>query len=321
VATEPILIMIMRRLPAAMADGETRPVAGRYGALSDYWALTKPEVNFLIAFATFAGFYLALPAQISRFPWMLLIHTLLGTLLVASGTGTLNQYIERRFDAQMRRTSRRPLAAGRLKPSGVLWFGVAASAVGSIYLAIAVNLLASGLSIVTLLTYLFFYTPLKRKTPLCTLVGAVPGAVPPLIGWAAVSGTIGSEAWVLSAVVFLWQFPHFMAVAWMYREDYRRAGYYVLPEGEARQLVVGLQTILPLLALFPLALLPAWGQASILYRWGALLLNLGFFYYGARFVDQKSSTAARRLLTASIIYLPLLLALMSLRGVPSGHGG
>jgi heme o synthase len=318
-ATKPILIT--RHLPAAIADRQTRPVPSRYVALSDYWALTKPEVNFLIAFATFAGFYLALPAQASRFPWMLLIHTLLGTLLVASGTGALNQYIERRFDAQMCRTSRRPLAAGRLDPSRVLWFGVAVSAVGSIYLAIAVNLLASGLSIVTLLTYLFLYTPLKRKTPLCTIVGAVPGAVPPLIGWAAASGTIGSEAWVLSAVVFLWQFPHFMAIAWMYREDYRRAGYCVLPEGEARHLVASLQTIMPLLALFPTALLPAWGQARIFYGLGASLLNLAFFYYGARFVHHRSSSAARRLLTASIIYLPSILALMSLRGVSSGPSG
>lgn len=317
-ATEPILIV--RRLPA-MVDSETRPVASRCAALSDYWALTKPEVNFLIALATFAGFYLALPAQPSRFPWMLLIHALLGTLLVASGTGTLNQYIERRFDAQMHRTSRRPLAAGRLEPSRVLWFGVAVSAVGSIYLAIAVNPLASGLSIVTLLTYLFLYTPLKRKTSLCTLVGAFPGAVPPLIGWAAASGAIGSEAWVLSAVVFLWQFPHFMAIAWMYREDYRRAEYCVLPESGARLVVVSLQTILPLLALFPIALLPAWGQPSILYRLGASLLNSAFFYYGVRFVHHRSSTAARRLLTASIIYLPSLLVLMSLCGVSSGHSG
>jgi heme o synthase len=326
-STDPILIIAMRppiitrQPPAAMIDSEARPVASRYAGLSDYWALTKPEVNFLIAFATFAGFYVALPAQVSRFPWMLLIHTLFGTLLIASGTGTLNQYIERRFDAQMRRTSRRPLAAGRLEPSGVLWFGVAVSAVGSVYLAIAVNPLTSGLSIVTLLTYLFLYTPLKRKTPLCTLVGAFPGAVPPLIGWAAASGAIGSGAWVLSAVVFLWQFPHFMAIAWMYREDYRRAGYCVLPEGKARHLVVSLQTILPLLALFPIALLPAWSQPGILYRLGALLLNLAFFYHGARFVDQRSSTAARRLLTASIIYLPSILALMSLRGVSSGYGG
>lgn len=314
-------ILIIGCLPAALADSETRPVASRLAVLSDYWALTKPEVNFLIGLATFAGFYLARPAQLPRFPWMLLIHTLLGTLLVASGTGTLNQYIERRFDAQMRRTSRRPLAAGRIEPSGVLWFGVAVSTLGSIYLAIAVNPLASGLSILTLLIYLSLYTPLKRKTPLCTLVGAFPGAVPPLIGWAAASGTISSEAWSLSALLFLWQFPHFMAIAWMYREDYRRAGYCVLPEGESRHLAVSLQTMLPMLALFPIALQPAWGQPSILYSMGTLLLNVAFFYCGIRFVHRRSSTAARRLLTASIIYLPSVLLLMSLCGVSSRHSG
>src|ERR1700676_3971103 len=200
----------------------------------DYWTLTKPEVNFLIALATLTGFYLGCPTHPQGFPFWLLIHTLLGTLLVASGTGTLNQYIERRFDARMRRTARRPLAAGRLKPSVVLGFGVALSVVGSTFLAIAVNALASALAIVTLLSYLFLYTPLKRKTPLCVLVGAFPGAVPPLIGWAAASGRLSPEAWALYAALFLWQFPHFMAIAWMYREDYFRAGYLVLPSGKSK---------------------------------------------------------------------------------------
>src|SRR5438094_6146818 len=199
--------------------------------LSDYLVLTKPEVTFLIVFATFAGFYLSCAAQSRDVPFRLLINAVLGTLLVASGAGSLNQYIERHFDAQMRRTARRPLAAGRLNPSAVLWFGVALSAAGSICLAVAVNGLASLLAIITLLSYLFFYTPLKRKTPLCTVVGAVPGAMPPLIGWAAASGSISSEkAWILYAVLFLWQFPHFMAIAWMYREDYNRAGYLIFPK-------------------------------------------------------------------------------------------
>src|SRR5437016_405373 len=175
--------------------------------LSNYWALTKPEVNFLIVVTTFAGFYLGCTAQWRDFPFWLSINTVLGTLLVASGTGTLNQYVERRFDAQMRRTARRPFASGRLKPSAGLWFGVALSAVGSIYLAIAVNILASLLAIATLLSYLFVYTPLKRKTPFCTLIGALPGGVPPLIGWAAGSGRVSFEAWILYAILFLWQFP------------------------------------------------------------------------------------------------------------------
>src|SRR5499425_645585 len=160
------------------------------------------------------------------------MNAVLGTLLVASGTGTLNQYVERRFDAEMRRTYRRPLAAGRLNPSAVLWFGIALSVLGTVYLAATVNLLASLLALGTLLSYLFFYTPLKRKSPLCTLVGAIPGAMPPLIGWAAASGHLSFGAWELYSVLFLWQFPHFMSIAWMYREDYDRAGYLMLSRDE-----------------------------------------------------------------------------------------
>jgi len=281
--------------------------------LSDYLVLTKPEVTFLIVFATFAGFYLSCAAQSRDVPFRLLINAVLGTLLVASGAGSLNQYIERHFDAQMRRTARRPLAAGRLNPSAVLWFGVALSAAGSICLAVAVNGLASLLAIITLSSYLFFYTPLKRKTPLCTVVGAVPGAMPPLIGWAAASGKLTFEAWTLFAVIFLWQFPHFMAIAWMYRDDYDRAGYLVLPHPHARTRLATLQTLLPLLVLVPVGLLPAFaGQPSMFYCIGALILSLGFFYYGVQFALLKSNSAARWLLAASIIYLPSLFVLMIL---------
>ena len=310
-ATEPILIISTP--PAAAVNHQGTRAVSRHAAVSDYWALTKPEVNFLIAIATFTGFYLAWPGQLHHFPLMLLVHTLVGTLLVASGTGALNQYVERRFDAQMRRTARRPLAAGRLSPSAVRWFGITLSSAGSVYLAIAVNLLASLLAIVTLLSYLFLYTPLKRKTPLCTLVGAFPGAMPPLIGWAAASGGLSLEAWMLYAMLFLWQFPHFMAIAWMYREDYDRAGYVVLPHGQRRAHFVTSLTILPLMALLPLSLVPATvGQPGILCSVGALLLSLGFFYCGAQFVLRRSSAAARRLLLASIIYLPSSFVLMIL---------
>src|SRR5271170_897079 len=228
---------------------------GCFGStLSDYWALTKPEVNFLILITTGVGFYLGCGNQGRSLSFLALFNTLLGTLLVASGTGTLNQYIERKFDAQMRRTARRPAAAGRLKPAAVLSFGIALAAAGTVYLAAAVNLLASVLSALTLLTYLFAYTPLKRKTPLCVLVGAFPGAMPPLIGWAGASGRLNIEAGILYAVVFLWQFPHFMAIAWMYREDYDRAGYLVLPKGKARAPFVTLETVLPLLALLAISI-------------------------------------------------------------------
>ena len=311
-ATEPILIIVSTP-PAVAVDHQELRAVSRQAAMAEYWALTKPEVNFLIAIATLTGFYLGCPSQFDHFPWLPLVHTLVGTLLVASGTGALNQYIERRFDAQMRRTARRPLAAGRLSPSAVRWFGITLSSAGSIYLAIAVNLLASLLAIVTLLSYLFLYTPLKRKTPLCTLVGAFPGAMPPLIGWAAASGGLSLEAWMLYAMLFLWQFPHFMAIAWMYREDYDRAGYVVLPHGQRRAHFVTSLTILPLMALLPLSLLPATvGQPGILCSVGALLLSLWFFYCGAQFVLRRSSAAARRLLLASIIYLPSSFVLMIL---------
>jgi protoheme IX farnesyltransferase len=276
--------------------------------LSDYWALTKPEVNFLILITTFVGFYLASTSN-GRFSFSGLFNTLLGTLLIASGTGALNQYLERKFDAQMRRTARRPAAAGRLTPSAVLAFGTALALIGSIYLATAVNLLASVLATLTLLTYLFVYTPLKRKTPMCVLVGAFPGAMPPLIGWAAASGRLNIEAGTLYAMLFLWQFPHFMAIAWMYREDYDRAGYLVLPQGNARVPFVMLETLLPLLALVAIGIVQSPARHAATFHCAAVLLGAGFTYFGWEFVFERSRAAARRLLTASIVYLPLLYGL------------
>jgi protoheme IX farnesyltransferase len=289
-----------------------QPCAVRpYAAAADYWALTKPEINFLIAIATFAGFYLGLPTVFHGFPFLLLIHTLLGTLLVSSGAGALNQYVERRFDAQMRRTARRPLAAGRLEPSSVLWFGILLSFAGGTYLAIAVNPLASLLAILTLVSYLALYTPLKRKTPLCTAVGALPGAMPPLIGCAAASGNLNLEAWILYLVLFLWQFPHFMAIAWMYREDYSRAGYLVLPQGKRSGLFMSGQAVVASLALIPVSLSPSLiGHTGPVYLVLACTLSSGFFFFSARLALQRSNVAARRLLMASIVYLPLAFFLM-----------
>jgi heme o synthase len=291
-----------------------RTHAGRFfAAIPEYWALTKPEVNFLILITTFSGFYLALGTTPHGFPVTLALHTLLGTLLMAGGTGTLNQFIERSFDAQMRRTARRPLAAGRLKASHVLWFGIASSVVGAVYLALAVNVLASLLAVVTLLSYLFLYTPLKRKTPLCTLIGAFPGAVPPLIGWAAACGRLDLGAWVLYALVFLWQFPHFMAIAWMYREDYARAGYQILPAGKQRDGLATWQSIAPSLALIAVSLVPAIiGESGLVYSVAALICGSIFLYYSTHFAFRKSNLAARQLLTASIVYLPLVFMLMTL---------
>lgn len=298
---------------ASPARVSLRIRGGTLAVIRDYLALTKPEVNFLILVTTFAGFYLASGAGPGGFRYLPALHTLVGTLLVASGAGTLNQFIERARDAHMRRTARRPLASGRIESSHALWFGISLSLAGTVYLALAVNVLASLLALTTLLSYLFLYTPLKRKTPLCTLIGAFPGAVPPLIGWAAARGRLDPEAWLLYATVFLWQFPHFMAIAWMYREDYARARYLVLPQDERRGRFVIIQSMATSLALIPLSSLPRInGNPSLAYCFGAFLLGSIFAYYSARFVYRRSNVAARQLLAASIVYLPAIFVLMML---------
>lgn len=286
---------------------EPQPLRPTLAVLRDYWSLTKPEVNLLILITTAAGFCLALPSPVQHFPILLLINTLLGTLLVASGTGTLNQFLERAFDAQMRRTSRRPIASGRIAASRALWFGIALSCLGGIYLALAINILASLLALVTLLSYLFVYTPIKRKSPLCTLVGAFPGAMPPLIGCGAAAGNLNAEAWSLYAIVFLWQFPHFMAIAWMYREDYARAGYLVLPSGESKGDVMALQSLVPALLLIPATFLPLLLTHPNFPYWALnTLLTSGLILSAIRLGYQRSNAAAKRLLSASIVYLPLV---------------
>jgi heme o synthase len=286
-----------------------------WATLADFWSLTKPEVNFLILSATFAGFYLGLPGDLHDFPLQRLIHTLLGTLMAASGAGTLNQYVERRFDARMRRTARRPLAAGRLYPGAALWFGILLSIVGAAYIFAAVNALASLLAVLTLASYLFLYTPLKRRTPICTFIGAVPGAMPPLIGWAAASGSISSKAWILYAVLFLWQFPHFMSIAWIYREDYDRAGYLILPNNGGGAKFVAWLTVAPSLALLLVSLTAvAIDGANAFQYFATFILGSALCYYGARLVLLRTRIAARQLLRASIVYLPLeLLTLLLAR--------
>jgi len=304
-ASEPILVALdVVQHPRSVARSDT---------LSDYWALTKPEINFLIAFTTAAGFWMGVPASASHFQWVSLLNTLLGTMLVSSGAAALNQLIELRYDVQMRRTARRPLASGRIAPTYALWFGVFLSVFGVVYLAISTNILASLLTALTLLSYLFLYTPVKRLTPLCTLVGAVPGATPPLIGWTAAGGHLDAAASVLFAIVFLWQFPHFMSIAWMYREDYARAGYLVLPQSNLKDRFVAWQTLVPALGLFIVAIIPALrGQSGIVYFAGALVLGGVFLYYSTRFAFERSVSSARQLLFASIVYLPALFALLVL---------
>ena len=265
-ATEPTMAVLNRGCEAQ----ESR-TATFFSTLSDYWALTKPEVNFLILITTFAGFYLASTNGPASFHSLLALHTLLGTLLVAGGTAALNQALEYSFDRQMRRTARRPVAAGRIPRSHAFIFGISLALAGAAYLRIEVNGLACLLAITTLASYLFLYTPLKRVTPLCILVGAFPGAMPPLIGWAAARGRLDPEVWVLYAIVFLWQFPHFMAIAWMYREDYARAGYLVLPLNEQRDRYVIWQSFVASLVLLAVSLVQAnYEKSSLVYFAGGV---------------------------------------------------
>ena len=305
-ATEPILAVL-----------DVSAVQGRRIAspkmLFDYWELTKPEINFLIAITAAAGFWLGSPAARPHFLWSQFLHTLLGTILVASGAATLNQLIELRYDAQMRRTARRPVASGRVAPSHALWFGALLSVFGVLYLTISTNALASLLAALTLLSYLFLYTPLKRITPLCTLVGAIPGAAPPLIGWAAARGRLDPAAWVLFAIVFLWQFPHFMSIAWMYREDYARAGYLVLPSGENTNRFVIWLTVVSAVVLLPVGLILTIVHLSgFVHFGGALAIGVIFVYYSTRFAVHRTNAAARQLLLVSILYLPAIFTLLVL---------
>ena len=274
--------------------------------LRDYYTLTKPEVNLLILMTTSAGYYLA-----SRGPLRIwgLISTLVGTLLVASGTATLNQWMERVWDGQMRRTSMRPLPSGRISSREALMFGILLSVAGGVYLAVAVNLLAALLAISTLLSYLFIYTPLKRKTPLCLMIGAFPGAMPTLIGWAGAGAPINRQALLLFGVLFLWQFPHFLAIALMYRDDYSRAGYHMLPTFDREAHFTRAEILLFTLALIAITMLPFSG-AGMLYFVGMLLPGLFLLYYVIKVMSSTSKISASRLLHASVLYLPIVLVVM-----------
>jgi protoheme IX farnesyltransferase len=278
--------------------------------LADYYTLTKPEVNLLILMTTSTGYYLASSGPMRIWG---LVNTLVGTLLVASGTATLNQWMERVWDGQMRRTASRPLPSGRLTGHEALVFGILLSVSGGLYLLLTVNALAALLAVSTLLSYLLIYTPLKRKTPLCTLLGAFPGAMPTLIGWAGASAHINRQAWFLFAILFLWQFPHFLAIAMMYRDDYSRAGYRMLPAFDrdarfTRGEIAGFAVLLVLATLLPVV-----HHAGLLYWSGMGVAGAFLLYHVVRLVQSGSKVLAGRLLHASVIYLPVILAIMVAR--------
>jgi heme o synthase len=275
--------------------------------LRDYYTLTKPEVNLLILMTTSAGYYLA-----SRGPLRIggLLNTLIGTLLVASGTATLNQWLERVWDGQMRRTASRPLPAGRLRAREALWFGILLSIAGGLYLTVAVNGLAALLAISTLLSYLLVYTPLKRRTALCTLLGAVPGAMPVLIGWAGASATISGNAWLLFAIVFLWQFPHFLAIALLYREDYARAGYRMLPRFDMDSRFTRAEIFAFTVILIVTTMLPPASRGGLVYLFAMSLAGCYLLYHVGKLMKSSSKALARPVVHATVLYLPVVLAMM-----------
>jgi heme o synthase len=284
-----------------------RSIAVLKSKLRDYYALTKPEVNLLILITTSAGFHLG-----SRTPLRIagLANTVLGTLLVASGTATLNQWIERTWDARMHRTAKRPIPAGRISAQGAFLFGVLLSIAGGVYLAVAVNVLSSLLAVSTLLSYLLIYTPLKRKTPLCTLLGAFPGAMPTLIGWAGAADHVDARAWYLFTILFLWQFPHFLAIALMYRDDYARAGYHMLPSFDqdsrfTRAEILGFTAILVITTLLPVTVRNGLASGALMALAGSFLL-----YHVIKLTRSASPVLASRVLHASIVYLPVVLAVL-----------
>ena len=290
-----------------LADA-ANPTAALKSKLRDYYTLTKPEVNLLILMTTSAGFYL--PSR-THFRLSLLFSTLLGTVLVASGTATLNQWMERSWDGRMRRTAQRPLPTGRITPREAFVFGLLLSIAGGAYLVLTVNLLSGMLAIATLLSYLLIYTPLKRKTALCTMLGAIPGAMPTLIGWAGATNRIDPQAWYLFAILFLWQFPHFLAIALMYREDYERAGYRMLPAFDADSRFTRAEIVGFAVVLVAATLLPGVARQSVWYSGSMLLAGSLLLYSCVRLAQTGSRIVASRVLHHSVIYLPVVLAVMA----------
>ncbi len=282
--------------------------------MKDYIALTKPRITWLILMSTGVGYFFGAQAGWhgwSSWHWLTLLHTIIGTGLIASGTAALNQWVERVADGKMRRTQARPLPSGRLEPAPALIFAIAISVAGFADLWFGANPLAALLGLFTLLTYLFIYTPLKQRSPHSTTFGSLPGAMPPLIGFAAASGTLTWDAWVLFAILFLWQFPHFYAIAWMYKEDYARAGILMLPVVEPDGKSTARRILLYSIALIPISLMPKFfAMAGNVYLYGALALGLAFVYYGLRIRWDRTRQQARHVLLASVVYLPVLFSLM-----------
>ena len=313
-------VLLLRRAEEAAPDVSTTPrthatnrrllptPSPKRPALLDYWDLTKPEISFLVTLSTLAGFLLGSPEAVDG--W-LLGYALVGTALSSGGGGVLNHYLERHLDARMRRTADRPLPSGRIDARAALWFGIGLTTAGVATMLFLVNALTATLAALTVCLYLFVYTPLKRTTKYNTLVGTIPGALPALGGYAAATGTLGLGGWALFAILALWQMPHFLSLAWMYRKDYARAGYAMLPVVEPDGNSTARQTLLFTVLLASASLLPTVvGVTGGVYLVGALVLGVWFLLPAYSFYRSRTTADARRVLMASILYIPLLVVLI-----------
>lgn len=277
----------------------------------DYLELSKSRIVFMVLITTAAG-YLFAAQQVDP---LLLLHTLIGTALVAAGTNALNQYVERGHDAKMTRTRMRPLPDGRITPRAALVFSAGIAIAGTVYLGLAVNWLTAALGAFTLTSYIFIYTPLKRVSTVCTVIGAVPGAIPPLMGWAAATGSLGAGGWIAFGILFLWQLPHFMAISWMYREDYARGGFAMLAVQDEQGSAVGRQAVLYTLALLPLSIAPTFlGLTGPVYLVGAVLCGAALLAMSVRFAFERSRDNARALFMTSNLYLLTVMLLLVVDG-------
>lgn len=286
----------------------TRQGLGRL--LTPYLELTKPRVTSMVLLTTAAGFYLGSSGQISVLG---LIYVLFGTGLLAGGTAVLNQFMERDADRLMRRTTQRPLPSGRITPQQALNFGMLLVSLGTVFLLATTNILTAFLGWLTSVIYLLVYTPMKTRSPWCTLIGAVPGAIPPVMGWTAARGALTLEAAVLFGILFCWQFPHFLAIAWVYREDYERGGFKMLPRGERRGTWMGLAILLFSILLLPVSLAPYWLHLDgLVYMFASAVLGLGFFWFSLNVARLQTRFSARRLLQSSVAYLPFLLLFLTI---------
>jgi heme o synthase len=283
-------------------------VTGAREKLAAFFELTKPRIAFMLVLTSAAGFYLG---STGNFDFVLFINSVIGITLLAFGVATLNQFIERRTDALMERTAKRPLPTNKVSPAEALIFGMILTISAEIYLAVLVNFLTAGLGLIVIVGYVLLYTPLKTKTSASTAIGAIPGAMPPLMGWTSASNEITLGAWILFAMLFLWQFPHFLAIAWMYKEQYAKAGILMLPVVEPAGKITAVQIVVFTLMLLPVSLAPYFfGVSGVVYLIGAGLLGIWFLFASIQAARAKSVEKARKLLLVSVLYLPLIFALM-----------